>query len=126
MNIGRKILLGSAVIGIALGLASRPLLAQGMSQDVESRLAALSKQLNLTDDQKVKLKPILQDEAQQLQSVRDDTSLSHDQKMAKAKEIRLAHQPQINEVLTPEQQKKWAEMKKQAKEKHAEQPPPQQ
>jgi len=64
--------------------------------------------------------------AQQLQAVHNDTSLSHDQKMAKVKEIREAHKPQINDVLTPDQQKKWEEMKKKAKvqkEKKSEVPP---
>jgi Spy/CpxP family protein refolding chaperone len=47
--------------------------------------------------------------------------------MAKGKEIREGHKSQINDVLTPDQQKKWEEMKKKAKEqkeKKSEAPPP--
>ena len=35
----------------------------------------LSEKLNLTEDQKAKLKPIFQDQAQQLKAVSDDPSL---------------------------------------------------
>jgi hypothetical protein len=52
---------------------------------------------NLTDDQKAKLRPVLQDEAHQLRAVHNDTSLSHDQKMAKIEEIREAHKPHGHE-----------------------------
>jgi protein CpxP len=116
MNKNRRILIGSLLFGLAVTLTARPVLAQEHPATAESRLEELSKQLNLTDDQKAKLKPILQDESQQLQAVRNDASLDHDQKMAKAKEIRGAHKSQIKEVLTPDQQKKWEEMKKEAKE----------
>ncbi len=126
MNKNRRIVIGSLLLGLAVTLMARPALAQEHRATAESRLDEMSKQLNLTDDQKAKLKPVLQDEAQQLQAVHNDTSLSHDQKMAKVKEIREAHKPQINDILTPDQQKKWEEMKKKAKgqrEKKSEAPP---
>jgi Spy/CpxP family protein refolding chaperone len=126
MNKNRRIVIGSLLFGLAVTLTARPALAQEHPTTAESRLEEMSKQLNLTDDQKAKLKPVLQDEAQQLQAVHNNTSLSHDQKMAKVKEIREAHKPQINDVLTPDQQKKWEEMKKKAKvqkEKKSEAPP---
>jgi Spy/CpxP family protein refolding chaperone len=116
MNKNRRILIGSLLFGLAVTLTARPALAQEHPATAENRLEEMSKQLNLTDVQKTQLKPILQDEAQQLQAVHNDTSLSHDQKMAKAKEIREAHKSQINGVLTPDQQKNWEEMKKKAKE----------
>lgn len=78
--------------------------------DAESTLQRLSQELNLTDDQKTKLKPILQDESQQLQAVKSDTSMTQDQKLAKANEIRTAHKSKIDEILTPEQQQKWQQM----------------
>ena len=127
MNMNRRIFIGSLLLGLAVTLTTRPALAQEHPATAENRLEEMSKQLNLTDDQKAKLKPVLQDEAQQLQAVHNDTSLSHDQKMAKVKEIREAHKPQINDILTPDQQKKWEEMKKKAKEqkeKKSEAPPP--
>ena len=117
MNKNRRIVIGSLLFGLAVSLMARPALAQEHQATAESRLEEMSKQLNLTDDQKAKLKPILQDEAQQLQAVHNDASLSQDQKKAKAKEIHAAFKPQVNNVLTPDQQKQWKEMKKKAKER---------
>jgi periplasmic protein CpxP/Spy len=90
---------------------------------VQQRLQHISTELNLTDDQKAKIKPLLQEEVSQLKTLRSDTSLSPDQRQAKAKEIHQTYSSQIQAVLTPEQQKKWAEMKEQKKEEMQEQPP---
>ena len=81
----------------------------------DAHLQMLTEKLNLTDEQSAKLKPILQDQAQQLKAVRDDTSLSPEQKTAKKKAIHESLHEQINAVLTPEQQAKFKEMKQ---EKH--------
>ncbi|HMK30327.1 MAG TPA: hypothetical protein VK473_11635 [Terriglobales bacterium] len=73
----------------------------------------LSQKLNLTADQQAKLKPILQQQHQQFMSVREDATLTADQKQAKMKEIREATDTQINGILTPEQQQQFAQMKSQ-------------
>jgi periplasmic protein CpxP/Spy len=80
-----------------------------------SRLEWLSKELNLTDEQKAKLKPILADEGKQMQGVKEDTSLSQEQKHDKMKQIHETTNSQISDILTPEQQKKFAELKAQHK-----------
>lgn len=116
MNRNRRIVLGSLLFGLAVTLTARAAFTQEHHATVESRLEEMSKQLNLTDDQKAKLKPILQDEGQQMKAVHEDTSLTHEQKKAKMKDIREAHRPQIDQILTPDQQKKWEEMKQKAKE----------
>ena len=85
---------------------------------VQDKLQKISTELNLTDDQKTQLKPMLQSEVQQLGAVKNDTSLSPDQKEAKAKAIHQSFKSQISNVLTPEQQKKWASMKAEAAEKY--------
>lgn len=77
----------------------------------QSRLEWMSKELNLTDDQKDKIKPILDDEASKMKSVHDDTSLSQDQKRDKMKELRENTDSQINPILTPDQQKKYEDLK---------------
>jgi Spy/CpxP family protein refolding chaperone len=86
----------------------------------EARLQMLSEKLNLTADQQAKLKPILEDQAQQMKTVRDDTSLSQEQKKAKMKAIHESFHGQINGVLTPEQQAKLKQMKHESMEKHKE------
>lgn len=89
-------------------------------ESAEQHLQMLSEKLNLTDDQKAKLKPILQDQMQQMKAVREDSSLSEDQKRAKMKSIHESLHDQINAVLTPEQQAKFKQMQRDEMEKHKE------
>lgn len=88
----------------------------GMSAD--QHLQMLSEKLNLTDDQKTKLKPILQDQMRQMKAVHEDSSLSEEQKQAKVKSIHESFHDQINAVLTPEQQAKFKQMTQEQMEKH--------
>ena len=78
---------------------------------VQQKLQRLSSELNLTEDQKAKIKPILQNQVAQAKTVQDDTSLSTDAKQAKMKEIKASTTQQMNEILTPDQQQKLAAMK---------------
>lgn len=84
----------------------------------EAHLQMLSEKLNLTEDQKAKLKPVFEDQAQQLKAVHEDAALTPEQKAAKKKAIHEKMHDQINAVLTPEQQEKFKEMKKEGMEKH--------
>jgi Spy/CpxP family protein refolding chaperone len=77
----------------------------------DAKLQELSTELNLTDEQKTQLKPVLQGEVRQLKGVHDDASLSPDQKKAKMTEIHESTKSQMSSILTPEQQKKLAAMK---------------
>jgi Spy/CpxP family protein refolding chaperone len=96
--------------------------APGKGMGMHDKLQAALDSLNLTDEQKAKVKDILADSKTKRQAVLTDTSLSADQKRAKMKELHEATMTKMNEVLTPEQQ---AELKKKmtpAKEKPPEQP----
>jgi Spy/CpxP family protein refolding chaperone len=73
-------------------------------------LARLTKELELTDDQQTKIKPILETFHTQVQSVRQDTSLSPEDRRSKMKDARETLNSQINAVLTPDQQTKFAAM----------------
>ena len=90
---------------------NRGLAAQGPARDY---LQELSEKLNLTDEQKAAIEPILATEANEIKAVHQDSSLSDEQKQAKVKEIRDSSREKINALLTPEQQKTFAEMKGQA------------
>jgi protein CpxP len=78
-----------------------------------NRLEWLSKELNLTDEQKAKVKPILEDQEKQMHAIREDSSLSQDQKHEKMMQIHETTHSQINGILTPDQQKKFAQLKEQ-------------
>jgi protein CpxP len=87
---------------------------------VSERLEWLSQHLNLTDDQKKQLKPILAGEFKQMRAVGEDVSLTQNQKREKMKQIHEASRPQVQALLTPEQQQKFAQMKEEAKERRGE------
>lgn len=87
---------------------------------IGERLKWLSQQLSLTEDQKKQLKPILAGEFKQMRAVGEDASLTQDQKREKMKQIHEASRPQVQAILTPEQQQKFAQMKEEAKERHGE------
>ena len=87
-------------------------------ESIDQHLQMLSEKLNLTDDQKAKLKPILQDQMQQMKTVHEDSSLSPEQKRAKVKSIHESFHDQVNAVLTPEQQTKLKQMQQEHMGKH--------
>src|SRR3989442_430224 len=70
----------------------------------EQRLAWLSDKLKLTDDQRSQIKPILEDEHKQLAALREDSSLSREQKRAKFREIHTSTFDKIRPILTDQQQ----------------------
>lgn len=75
-----------------------------------TELRVLSTQLSLTPEQKEKLRPIVMDEGEQLDTVRLDEHITLDQRRAKSVAIREAFNPKIEAVLTPEQLEKWKKM----------------
>lgn len=76
-----------------------------------NRMQHLARYLNLTDAQKAQIKPILQNEGQQLKALRNDTSLTPDQRKVKVQEIRQATRAQIQPILTPEQVAKFQDLR---------------
>ncbi len=60
--------------------------------------------LNLSDSQKQQLKPIFEQQHQQMQALRNNNSLTPEQKKTQAQQIRQNTMTQVNGILTPEQQ----------------------
>jgi len=77
--------------------------------EAQAELRRIASALNLTPEQREKLRPIVNDEGEQLRAVRLDERMTPEQKRAKVLEIRESFRPKIAEVLTPEQQEKWNE-----------------
>ena len=86
-----------------------------MREAFHNRLAMIAEKLNLTDEQKTAIKPILATEVNDMTAVLQDNSLSKEQKQTKIAGIREASDTKINALLTPEQQAKWAKLKENAK-----------
>jgi protein CpxP len=79
--------------------------------------------LNLTEEQKAKLRPILQDQNQQMEALRNDTSMTQEQKIAKANEVRQNASPKIRAILTPEQLQKLADLQQKARQQQQQSAP---
>jgi len=93
--------------------------SQGHAQAQAQTQSAEDNPLNLTEEQKAKLRPIIADENQQMDAVRNDTSLTQEQKIEKANQIREVASPKIKAILSPEQLQKLAEMQQKAKQQGA-------
>jgi protein CpxP len=78
--------------------------------DPDAQLQRMSQRLNLTDEQKDKIKPLLQDQAKQMDSLRQDSSLSQQDRWTKMQEIRQNTMKQIRPLLNADQQKQLDEM----------------
>ena len=70
---------------------------------VERQLQRMGERLNLTDDQKARIRPILQNRNKQLEDLRAKSSLPQGMARAKAREIRRSARQQVDQILTPEQ-----------------------
>jgi protein CpxP len=124
IGLGTIALAGQAP-GAGSGQTGRPPRMRPLS--VEERLQRMSQRLNLTEDQKGKIRPILENEDKQIKAVRDDTSLSQPDRRAKLREIRQATRQQTNQILTPEQKAKWNEPQRRGRGRRwrGTEPPPQ-
>lgn len=95
----------------------------------QAELDRLNKELNLTQDEQDKIKPILEDQQKQMEALRNDSSVQGQDRFAKMRDIRKDHNDQIRNVLTPDQQTKFDEMQKRMMERGGRRgggnPPPQ-
>lgn len=78
--------------------------------NADAMLDHMSKELSLTDDQKAKIKPILDEQMKQMQDARQSSSTSDQDRRAKMKQIHENTMSQIRPILTSDQQKKLEEM----------------
>jgi Spy/CpxP family protein refolding chaperone len=78
-----------------------------------ARMGKLAQDLGLSEDQKEKFGPILKEQAEQMKALREDTSLTQEDKKAKMKTLREATAEKIKGILTPEQFTKFQELQKQ-------------
>ena len=79
-----------------------------------SKAEAISQQLNLTPQQKVKILPILRDEGPKVQAIKNDNSLSKIQKIQQIKAIHQQTDPQMKAILSPAQYQKLQAIRQQA------------
>lgn len=81
--------------------------------------------LNLTDEQKARMKPILEQQRQQMQAIRNDSSLSAQDRQQKMRDLRQNTRSQMRSILTPEQQQQLEQMRQNRRGRHEGQSGPQ-
>lgn len=82
----------------------------------EEAVTRMSNKLNLSDDQKEKITPIIADRQAQMRSLVADTSGGRLQKARRAKSIMSDSDKKIEAVLTKDQKKTYEEMKEEMRE----------
>jgi periplasmic protein CpxP/Spy len=82
--------------------------------DPQHQVQMLTKKLNLTADQQQQLLPILTARNQQIQSIRNDNSLSRKDRHEKMLAVREDSQNKIKALLTQDQQQTYEQMVQQA------------
>jgi periplasmic protein CpxP/Spy len=78
----------------------------GQSEDKMAKVQAVAQQLQLTPEQKVKVLPILEQEAPKLEAIKNNNSLSGLQKMRQLRAIHAETAPQLQQILSPAQYQK--------------------
>lgn len=63
--------------------------------------------LNLTQDQKTQMKALHESNKQQRDAIKNDASLTPDQKKAKMEDLHKVQSDKMNSILTPAQQATW-------------------
>ncbi len=124
----KRVLIATA-LSAAMAMATVPVFAQSSSSDQGTQtttttpqpgmhrgkhgdhMQMMAKKLNLTQQQQDQLKPIFQSTRDQAKAIKNDTTLSADQKQAKLKALHEQTKSQVNGILTPEQQQQMAQMR---------------
>jgi periplasmic protein CpxP/Spy len=90
------------------------LVATSNAQKAAAKAEAISQQLNLTPQQKIKILPILRDEVPKVQAIKNDNSVSITQKVQQIRAIHQQTDPQMKAILSPEQYQKLKAIRQQA------------
>jgi len=85
------------------------------AQRQRQHMAMLAEKLGLTDAQKAQFKQINKDTRKQGMAIRQDSSLTDDQKKRKMQDLRKESHKQMFSVLTPEQKEKLKQMREEHK-----------
>lgn len=85
--------------------------APGKQMNTDYHLAKMANCLGLSEDQKAKIKPLLEENFKAKQAVLADQNLTREQRRAKMLELRGKLHEKIKPILTPEQNSQFADMR---------------
>jgi hypothetical protein len=86
----------------------------------QARVERLTTELNLTDDQKPKVLALFEADAKKYQELRDDSSMSREQRREKMTTIREESDKKLKGILKPDQWEKYQKQVEEFKKKAAE------
>src|SRR2546430_4452195 len=92
--------------------------AQTQPKERGERGEKFAQKLNLTPDQQAEIKSIRENMKQQAQAIKNDSSLTADQKKAKFKDLHKSTNELMMAKLNPDQQAKFKEMQKERRGHH--------
>jgi Spy/CpxP family protein refolding chaperone len=87
------------------------------SQSPDQVVQMYNSKLNLTEDQKQRILPIVVERQRRMLELRIDTSVKGREKMMKMKSVMENSDSRINAVLNPDQRQKYSELEAERKEK---------
>jgi hypothetical protein len=93
---------------ISAAIATTTIAAEKAEAVSKGMLTALNNQVGLSADQQAKATPIVDKHVSDLEAVKNDTTLDKAAKKVKLVQLRQQYVTDINGILTPDQQKKWA------------------
>ena len=114
-GIGIASLLLAGVVILTQGTLARAL--QGPEQKRGFSADRITQQLNLTEEQKSRVQQYLEDSRSQLQVLRNDASLTREQRAQRMREIGQQTREKIQSLLTVEQKQKAEELRNQAQDR---------
>ena len=77
---------------------------------IEQQMDRLNTALTLTDEQKPKVKAVLEEQQKAMQKIREDSSLEQDARRTKMQDLRKEMNTKMKGILTEEQYKKYQDM----------------
>jgi len=110
--------LAAAVIWSQAGFAQGPQRRWGFSPD--QAVQRLAEQLDFTDQQKSTLQSYFEDQRSQMQVLRNDSSLTREQREQRMREIGEQTRAKVQSILTVEQQQRAEELRNEARQSRQE------
>lgn len=90
----------------------RPAVAPGAKIAARGdQLANMTEVLKLSEEQRAKIKPILEEQTKQINAIRADKSIPLEERTAKYQQMRKANHEKIRAAFNPEQAAKWDKMR---------------
>ena len=118
MRINRLGIIAAVVVGlVACGqLASAQEAKEGKGKgkrgfSAADRLERMTEELKLTDEQKPKVKAVLEDSDKKRQEIFADSSVPQDQRREKFRAIMDDESKKLKEILKPDQYEKWEKLR---------------